>query len=61
MSKFTEKQIKNWKAYERVRKGGRWNMFSPQAQAATGLSKDEYLFVMKNFGALEDAAKGVTE
>ena len=53
---FTEQQINDWHAYERVRKGGRWNMFMPQARAATGLSRDDYLFVMRNFVELRDAA-----
>jgi len=54
--KFTEQQIKDWRAYEKVRAGGRWNMFFPQARAATGLTSDEYSFVMDNFDALKKAA-----
>ena len=53
---FTPKQINDWKRYEKVRLGGRWNMWFPQARAATGLTQDEYLFVMQNFEALRDAA-----
>ncbi len=54
---FTPSQIADWKRYERVRKGGKYNMFMPQARAATGLSEIRYLFVMKNFSALQRAAE----
>ncbi len=54
---FTDKQLKDFKAYERVRAGGRYNMFDPKATAATHLNKDEYLFVMKNYSELKDAVK----
>ena len=49
---FTAKQLKDYKAYEKVRAGGKWNMFDPRAQAATRLTRDEYIFVMENFSAL---------
>jgi len=54
---FTAEQLENWVAYEAVRKGGRWNMFDPNARAATGLDRDEYTFVMRNFSALKAAAE----
>ena len=53
---FTKEQLAHWKRYERVRRGGRWNMFDPAARNATGLDRDEYLFVMKNYEALEEQA-----
>ena len=53
---FTEVQIKNWRKYEKVCAGGRWNMFMPQAQAATKLSKEEYLFCIKNYTELKKVA-----
>jgi len=59
--KFTAKQIGNYKKYERVRISGRWNMYDPKARAATGMNKDEYTFVMKNFQALRDAANAEGE
>lgn len=52
---FTVKQINNFKSYEIVRKSGAYNMFSPQARLSTGLTKDEYLFVMENYSDLKDA------
>ena len=55
---FTVQQIKDWRAYERVRKAGRYNMITEarRAQQATGLSIDSYLFVMGNYGDLEQAS-----
>lgn len=58
MSKFTKQQIEDWRAFEKVRSGGRWNMYDPKARAATGLTGEEYGFVMKNFSALKEAATG---
>ena len=49
---FTEKQLEDFKAYRKVQMGGRWNMFDPQARRATGLERDEYTFVMKNYSKL---------
>lgn len=54
---FTAAQIADWKAYERVRKGGRYNMYDPRARAATKLSGDRHAFVMKNFSALRARAE----
>lgn len=44
----------DYMAYERVRKGGRYNMFDPRARRSTGLSQEQYLAVMKHFGKLRD-------
>ena len=38
--------------YEIVRQQGFYNMFDPKARQLTGLSKDNYLFVMKNYSRL---------
>ena len=54
---FTAKQLNDWKAYERTRKGGRFNMFDPRARRSTGLSGDEYSFVMHNFSELKIAVE----
>lgn len=53
---FTNQQIKNWQAYERVRESAWFNMFDQKAMQATGLSSDEYTFVMENFEALKKQA-----
>ena len=54
---FSMAQLNHWRAYERVRSVGRFNMYDPRARRATGLSGDEYLFVMKNYSELKDAAR----
>ena len=54
---FTNQQLQNFKKYVRVQMGGRYNMFDPRARAATGLDKDEYVFVMENYDKLKEASK----
>lgn len=49
---YTNEQLRQYEAYERVRKGGRFNMFDPRARKATKLSEDEFIFVMRNYSAL---------
>lgn len=49
---FTNDELAQYDAYESVRAGGEWNMFSPQARQATGLTNREYSFVMENFAEL---------
>lgn len=56
MSKYTQKQIENWKEYEKVRREGRFNMFDPNARALTGLSREEYTFCIENYDALKQQA-----
>lgn len=47
----TEKQFM---AYHRVQIGGKWNMFDPRARQATGLSKEVYFAIMKQYSELAD-------
>ena len=51
-----EMRVANWRRYEKVRQGGRWNMFDPRAQRATGLSRDDYLDCLKNYTELRAIA-----
>ena len=53
---FTEPQIDDWRRYERVRKSGRYNMFSPEARRDTKLDAERYAFVMKNYSAMKAQA-----
>ncbi|MDO8611092.1 MAG: hypothetical protein Q7R95_11255 [bacterium] len=55
-TKFTKEQLSDWKRYEKVRQGGRYNMFFPQAQAASGLDTEQYSFVMQNYSELKKEA-----
>ena len=40
-----------------IRSSGVYNMFSAQARLASGLTKDEYTFVMENYSELKEASK----
>jgi len=52
--KFTEKDIKAFHAYEKIKVTGKYNMFDPNARRATGLSEPDYLFVLTNFDKLKE-------
>ena len=56
-NKFTDKQINDFKAYHKVQMGGRYNMFDNRARLATGMTKEEYMFVMSNYEELAKAAE----
>lgn len=58
--KFTSKQIRNWNQYERIRKGGHYNMLDPRARRATFLSEEDYGFVMDNFSELKEQAEAAS-
>ena len=49
---LTDGHMQNFEQYLRVQRSGRWNMFSPQAIAASGLDRDEYLLVMTNYNLM---------
>lgn len=57
MTTFTKEQIMQFNNFEEVRSEGNFNMFSRDAQEATGLDKDDFRFVMKNYPALKKAAE----
>ena len=48
--------IKDFKAFERVRAGGRYNMLDERAEQATGLDTATFKGVMENYGALSAKA-----
>lgn len=54
MREFTKEQIDNFRAYEEVRQKSSWNMYSPDAREATGLTRQEYRFTMKNYVSLKE-------
>lgn len=49
---FTQRQMQDFAAYEEVRVEGRFNMLDPRARSLTGLSRDDYVFVMENYHEL---------
>lgn len=57
---FTLIQMLQFAAYEKVRSRGRYNMFDPAAMKSSGLDRDQYLFVMENFEALQAQSKEET-
>ena len=42
-----------FKRYKRVQESGSYNMFSPEAMMAAGLSKSHFLEIMDNYDKLE--------
>lgn len=50
-----------FRAYVQVQYLGLWNMFSPQAIEATGLSKDTYISVMEHYTELAEKYPEVIE
>jgi hypothetical protein len=54
---FTALQLAHFRSYVRVQQSNRYNMFDPRAAQAASLSRDEMLFVMEHYDALEVASK----
>lgn len=53
MTKFTNDQMANWMSYEEVRLSGEYNMMDSNARESSGLTEEEYLFVMMNYTELK--------
>ena len=53
---FTKRQVADWRAYEKVRASGKWNMWDVAAQKASGLRRADYLFCIQHYTALKEAA-----
>ena len=45
-------------AYERVRKEGQYNMFDPNARTLTGLDKETYMVIIKDYDNLSSKYGG---
>lgn len=56
MPKFTARQIEAWRSFKEVRQSNDFNMWATQAAEAAGLNKEEHLFCIKNYEALQKAA-----
>ena len=48
----------DWEAYIRVQKTGFYNMISPDAVRSTGLDKDTYFEIVKNYEKYEEKFEG---
>ena len=55
--KFTKQQLEDWRKYEKVRLSGKFNMYFPGAQKASGLSEKRYSFCLVNYSELKIAAE----
>lgn len=53
----SEKAKQCYIKYEKVRKSGLYNMFDKRAIVLTGLSKDDYFWVIKNYNKLNELYK----
>jgi hypothetical protein len=46
--------LEQFNAFRAVQFGGSFNMMSPQARAASGLSKDIYMAILQNYDELQE-------
>ena len=54
---FTAQQLDNFLKYETVRKSGKYNMWDMRAIQESGLTQEEYFFVMKHYLQLRGQAQ----
>jgi hypothetical protein len=54
--KYSEQQLKDWSAYERIRESGLFNMFDPRARDLTTMSSSEWVFCMEHYEDLKQHA-----
>ena len=56
---YNNEQLKSmYNAYEDVRLSGEYNMFDPNARIMSGLSKEEYVYVMNHYSELRNKFGG---
>ena len=55
---FTAQQLDNFLKYETVRKSGKYHMWDMRAIQKSGLTQEEYFFVMKHYLQLREQAQG---
>jgi hypothetical protein len=60
MKSFTEREIKNFRRYEKVRSSGLYNMLSPQARVKCGLDQTDFINVQQNYTGLKEASEAMT-
>ena len=49
---------KQFASYRRVQNSGMFNMYTPDAVIASGLDKDTYFDIVKNFSTYKDKFEG---
>ena len=50
-----------WECYREVQKGGLYNMLTPDAIRASGLDKDTYFDIVKNYDTYYEKFEGGTD
>lgn len=56
---FTVDQLAKFQRYVKVQRSNRFNMLDPRAAQAAQLTRDEMVFIMDNYEALERANANV--
>jgi len=54
INRYSDRDIVDWRTYERVRLTGYYNMFDPRAREMTGLSRERYIFILENYSGIQD-------
>lgn len=54
ISNQENKDKRDFKKYEKVRKSGLYNMFSEEARLLTGLTKERYLYIITHYNELKN-------
>jgi len=54
INRYSDRDIVDWRTYERVRLTGYYNMFDPRAREMTGLTRERYIFILKNYSGIQD-------
>ncbi len=54
ITRFSDRDIVDWRSYERVRLTGRFNMFDPNAREMTGMTKERYIFILEQYSNIQD-------
>ena len=57
MKHFTEREIKNFRRYEKIRSSGLYNMMSTDARIACGLNQTDYINTQLNYSELKEASE----
>jgi hypothetical protein len=53
-NKYSDRDIVDWRSYERVRLTGKFNMFDPRAIDMTGLTRERYIFIMEHYNQIQN-------
>tara|TARA_R110000796_G_scaffold58543_2_gene135226 strand:- start:129 stop:344 length:216 start_codon:yes stop_codon:yes gene_type:complete len=54
ITRYSERDIIDWRGYERVRLAGHYNMFDPRAREMTGMTRERYIFILENYSGIQD-------